>query len=211
MTARVYHTSDLIDYLVDAVDGARAMAGDDSRWQNAITAAYDWLLQEQAILFDTDTHALHVASPSGRSYRANGACQCKAYELHAACWHRAAARLVRRCLDTRSRLESAFLAPSNYEYELLSPAEQALFWTTYDSMDRLFNQPAPLEVVTLQPAQIVADAQAEDAAIELLAHNDAQRIATEIMQEAVALYQRPAKGSAAYKAQVNAEMAELFT
>jgi hypothetical protein len=48
--------------------------------------------------FDGD--ALLVLSESGEIYRANGACQCKAYANSQPCWHRAAARLVKRYNET---------------------------------------------------------------------------------------------------------------
>jgi len=101
------------------------MAGDDSRWQNAITIGYNWLLQEPAILFDTDSHGLHVANPSGRDYIANGSCSCRAFEQHNACRYRAAARLVRRSsTPLSSRLMSAFLVQrirSSPEFRTLTP------------------------------------------------------------------------------------------
>lgn len=38
---------------------------------------------------------LIIGSPSGQCYTSNGVCQCAAYTHGQACWHRAAARLVR--------------------------------------------------------------------------------------------------------------------
>jgi len=42
-----------------------------------------------------DGHLL-IASPSGALYAANGVCQCQSFIYGQPCWHRAAARLVRR-------------------------------------------------------------------------------------------------------------------
>jgi hypothetical protein len=42
-----------------------------------------------------ELHGLVIGSPSGKLYSANGECQCEAYAHGRACWHRAAARLVR--------------------------------------------------------------------------------------------------------------------
>jgi hypothetical protein len=43
-----------------------------------------------------ELHGLIIASPtSGNLYSANGTCQCAAHQYGRACWHRAAARLVR--------------------------------------------------------------------------------------------------------------------
>ena len=94
-------TADLLDALVDALDTARVNAAQDSRWLNAIDTGADWLLQQEEISYDFASHALKVSSASrpDRAYVANGACQCEAFSKHSACWHRAAARLVRRALE----------------------------------------------------------------------------------------------------------------
>jgi len=47
-----------------------------------------------------DGHALIILSGSNEIYSANGTCQCKAYEKGFPCWHRAAARLVERYMET---------------------------------------------------------------------------------------------------------------
>lgn len=95
---------DLLDDLCTAVDQARLDAANDPRWLNALNAGYNWLLQQETILFDFDRHELTVpsATTEGVTYRANGACQCRAFEQHNACWHRAAARLVRRSRELRA-------------------------------------------------------------------------------------------------------------
>ena len=64
------------------------------RWQTAITKAKVEL--ESNPYMHYDGHALLILSPSGEIYSANGACQCKAYVNNQPCWHRAAARLVKR-------------------------------------------------------------------------------------------------------------------
>ncbi|MET0466768.1 MAG: SWIM zinc finger family protein [Chitinophagaceae bacterium] len=44
-----------------------------------------------------DGHALLILSDSNEIYTANGTCQCKAFQNgRRPCWHRAAARLVKR-------------------------------------------------------------------------------------------------------------------
>jgi hypothetical protein len=46
--------------------------------------------------YDTaDNHLVIWSQDSNEIYTANGVCQCKAFERGLACWHRAAARLVR--------------------------------------------------------------------------------------------------------------------
>jgi hypothetical protein len=97
--------ADLMDALCSAVDTARA-ATNDPRWLRAIDSAWDYILSVDTLDYDAATHSLRVPSASGNGeYIANGACQCRAFEQSNACWHRAAARLVRRAieLDTAQR------------------------------------------------------------------------------------------------------------
>lgn len=64
------------------------------RWINAIGRALVEL-ETNPWIERGELHGLVIASPSGRLYSANGTCQCEAYTHSQACWHRAAARLVR--------------------------------------------------------------------------------------------------------------------
>lgn len=93
--------ADILDQLVVAIEVARINAAGNARWLNALEVGYNWLVQQDTITYDADTHELTVpsASSEGRTYRSNGACQCQAFESHQACWHRAACRLVRRALE----------------------------------------------------------------------------------------------------------------
>ena len=68
------------------------------RWQMAIAKAKQQLEENPYMHFDG--HALLILSPSGEIYSANGSCQCKAYANSQPCWHRAAARLVERYMQT---------------------------------------------------------------------------------------------------------------
>ena len=68
--------------------------GDNRRWQTAIVKAKQQLESNPYIHFDGA--ALLILSESNEIYRANGTCQCKAYQNGNPCWHRAAARLVQR-------------------------------------------------------------------------------------------------------------------
>ncbi len=65
-----------------------------------------------------DGHLL-IASPSGALYAANGVCQCQAFIHGQPCWHRAAARLVRRYHEAQA---AAQLAPLS---ERLAAARKA--------------------------------------------------------------------------------------
>lgn len=75
----------------DKVSGSR-------RWQTAIVRAKAQLETNPYMHFDGE--ALLILSPSGEIYTANGTCQCKAYRSGQPCWHRAAARLVKRYNET---------------------------------------------------------------------------------------------------------------
>jgi hypothetical protein len=70
---------------------------DSLRWQVAITKAKQEIEENPYIHLDGD--ALLILSPSGEIYSANGTCQCKAYVNNQPCWHRAAARLVKRYME----------------------------------------------------------------------------------------------------------------
>lgn len=68
------------------------------RWETAIVKAKQQIESNPYLHFDG--YSLLILSPSGEIYTANGSCQCKAYEKGFPCWHRAAARLVRRYNET---------------------------------------------------------------------------------------------------------------
>lgn len=66
------------------------------RWEMAIVKAAQQIELNPYLHFDGD--ALLILSPSNEIYRANGVCQCAAFNQPKPqpCWHRAAARLVKR-------------------------------------------------------------------------------------------------------------------
>jgi hypothetical protein len=68
------------------------------RWEMAIAKAKAQLESNPYIHFDGKS--LLILSPSSEIYNANGTCQCKAYLSGQPCWHRAAARLVKRYNET---------------------------------------------------------------------------------------------------------------
>jgi hypothetical protein len=68
------------------------------RWELAIAKAKAQLESNPYMHFDGES--LLILSPSGEIYRANGACQCWAFANNQPCWHRAAARLLRRYNET---------------------------------------------------------------------------------------------------------------
>jgi hypothetical protein len=65
----------------------------DRRWLNAIDRAAAALISNSWIVTEL-ADSIAVTTESGQTYFANGACQCKAFELGQACKHRAAARLI---------------------------------------------------------------------------------------------------------------------
>jgi hypothetical protein len=67
------------------------------RWETAIVKAKAQLEENPYMHFDGQS--LLILSPSGEIYSANGVCQCKAYRRGQPCWHRAAARLVKRYME----------------------------------------------------------------------------------------------------------------
>lgn len=91
----------ILDGLVEAVEAARTAAQGQPRWLNAIDAAYDHLLQVETVTIDAHG-SLTYHSESGQTYKANGTCQCVAFQNGQPCKHRAAARLVRRALERRT-------------------------------------------------------------------------------------------------------------
>jgi hypothetical protein len=82
---------EVIQEAFDKVTGSR-------RWQTAIAKAKQQIEENPYLHFDGN--ALLILSPSGEIYSANGSCQCKAYAKNQPCWHRAAARLVERYMQT---------------------------------------------------------------------------------------------------------------
>ena len=70
-------------------------AAQHGRWLVAIGRALVELDANPWIARIEGGRGLLIGSPSGSVYSSNGVCQCKAFEHGQACWHRAAARLVR--------------------------------------------------------------------------------------------------------------------
>jgi SWIM zinc finger len=68
------------------------------RWQTAIVKAKQQIEENPYLHFDG--RALLILSSSGEIYNANGSCQCKAFSKGQPCWHRAAARLIKRYMQT---------------------------------------------------------------------------------------------------------------
>ncbi len=82
------------DRLANVVETAFNEVGSNTRWQVAITKAWQQLRENPYV--SEGEHGLLILSPSNAIYEANGTCQCAAYRRGFPCWHRAAARLVQR-------------------------------------------------------------------------------------------------------------------
>lgn len=99
--------ANILDELCAAVDTARITTANSAPWLRAIDKAWGWLLAQDCIEYRESDHTLRVASATvaGRFYVANGACGCLGYTTGTSgvCWHRAAARLVRRAIELRDK------------------------------------------------------------------------------------------------------------
>jgi hypothetical protein len=86
--------------LESVVRTAKTKARNSRRWTRAIEKAAIQL-QENPYIHDTG-NSLLILSPSGKTYEANGICQCPAYLEKKPCWHRASYQLVKRYNETQS-------------------------------------------------------------------------------------------------------------
>jgi hypothetical protein len=85
----------------EAIARINPNAENGKRWINAIAKSVVEIENNPFISFDFDSHSLLILSDkSGEIYTANGTCQCKAFAQGKPCYHRAAARLVVRYLET---------------------------------------------------------------------------------------------------------------
>ena len=79
------------------------------RWINAIAKATVEIEENGVFMtwMEEDKSLLIWSQKSNNIYAANGVCQCRAFEQGVACFHRAAARLVRLYLETENVLVQA--------------------------------------------------------------------------------------------------------
>jgi hypothetical protein len=82
--------------LADVVEQALVDAAAHPRWVSAIRRAFEEVDSNPYMERNPSGHGLIIGSSSGTAYSANGVCSCEAFQYGNACWHRAAARLVRR-------------------------------------------------------------------------------------------------------------------
>ena len=95
-------------------------AQNKKRWINAIAKAVIEIEENGAFMTydEKDNYLVIWSQKSNEVYSANGVCQCKAFERGMACWHRAAARLVRIYLELPE-----IVAPNFPNAEKLEPNE----------------------------------------------------------------------------------------
>lgn len=89
---------------------AKAKAAGNARWINAIDKAADGILSGAWILTEL-ADAIAVTTESGKTYFANGHCQCEAYRVGTPCKHRAAARLIKLYNEAEAAKPAASRAP----------------------------------------------------------------------------------------------------
>ncbi len=80
------------------------------RWINAIAKAVIEI-EENGVFMNydkKDNYLVIWSQKSNEVYSANGVCRCKAFERGFACWHRAAARLVRLYLELPENIAPNF-------------------------------------------------------------------------------------------------------
>jgi hypothetical protein len=75
------------------VEAAKAKAAGNKRWIAAIDKAADALLNGKWIVTELQ-HCYVFTTESGKTYFANGVCQCEAFFRNQPCKHRTAARLL---------------------------------------------------------------------------------------------------------------------
>ncbi len=91
------------------------------RWINAIAKATVEIEQNGVFMtWQEENHSLLIWSQkSNQIYTANGVCQCRAFAEGQACFHRAAARLVRLYLESEAK--TASVATKREELTYLKP------------------------------------------------------------------------------------------
>jgi hypothetical protein len=90
------------------------------RWINAIAKAVIEIEENGAFMNydEKDNYLVIWSQKSNEVYSANGVCQCRASERGFACWHRAAARLVRLYLELPENVAPNFPNAEKLETEV---------------------------------------------------------------------------------------------
>jgi hypothetical protein len=99
--------------LAAVIEKATHDAANHPRWLVAIGRAI-LELDSNPWIARGELHGLVIGSPSGSVYSANGTCQCQAHTYGNACWHRAAARLVRLHDERQQEAATPIPAPDTW-------------------------------------------------------------------------------------------------
>lgn len=91
--------------LETVTETAKAKAAKQAAWVRAIEKAAEQLISNPYI--SETENGLLILSYSSETYHANGACGCKAYANGKPCWHRAAAKLVKRYREAEAAQAAA--------------------------------------------------------------------------------------------------------
>ena len=89
----------VFEALVNAYDVAADATVANSRWHNAVCAAFDHLLPLDALDYHDGVLQVQSASSDDVYTASPTSCQCHAFTRGNPCWHRAAARLVQLAVD----------------------------------------------------------------------------------------------------------------
>lgn len=98
------------------VETAKTNADTSPRWIKAIDKAAEYLVDLSWVEWD-GYELIVVSCQSNEIYTANSVCQCKAYENGNPCWHRAAARLMKRYDEAMAELTAVGAIPTATEIE----------------------------------------------------------------------------------------------
>src|SRR5262245_10494439 len=105
------------------VEAAKKAAADSPTWLRAIAKA-DAQVQSNPCITEL-ANGVMITSPSGRTYLANGVCQCEAYKHRMACWHRAAAQLIARYNEALAAPVPAPAKPADERGALIADIKRA--------------------------------------------------------------------------------------
>jgi hypothetical protein len=126
-----------IPVLTQVVDQAMTDAADHPRWLNAITKAVTELLSNPLIARQ-DGHLLVASRSTTAIHTANGSCTCPAFAYGEACWHRAAARLVRRHDEVQAYNQQISQAAERMIVAVGADATRARWATAQQEIDELY-------------------------------------------------------------------------
>jgi len=122
------------------VKTAKAKAGDDKKWQNAINRAAKEILSGEMIV-TVLAHGALVTTANG-TYASNGACSCAAARHgHTQCAHRAAARLM-------DRYESEMVASATFTADVAESSRENLIVEIENIWNRVESTPLAVALMS---------------------------------------------------------------